>query len=323
MPVSLAYLNRCAAETRYAAATLEKVVYLGELAGAIARHPLLGAALALKGGTAFNLCFGDAPARLSVDLDYNYVASVDREVMLQERPEIESVIETLAQRLGFRVQRSADAFAGRKLYACYRSVLGPEARVEVDLNYLWRVPLAGVEEREMWQPGELDRPRVRTVSLTELCVGKLLAFLDRSAPRDAWDLGQFPRIAEDTIQSVAFRGLFIAFSATLPHPLTAYSREHIEGRLSDQVVREQLSPMLAGDHPPDRAALLEGAWRVVEPFVHLCADETAYVEEIGRGGVRPELLFPEDSALCERIVNHPAIRWKAANVLQELKKRNG
>ena len=58
----------------------------------------------------------------------------------------------------------------------------------MDLNYLWRVPLAGVHETELWQPGELDRPRVQTVSLHELCVGKFLAFLDRSAPRDAYDL---------------------------------------------------------------------------------------------------------------------------------------
>jgi len=89
------------------------------------------------------------------------------------------------------------------------------------------------------------------------------------------------------------------------------------------VVREQLYPMLGGDNPPDRADLLERAWRVVEPLLALAPEERRYVEEIGRGCVRPELLFPEDSVLCERIANHPAILWKAANVLQELKKRNG
>jgi hypothetical protein len=36
-------------------AALEKVVRLGELAVDVARHPLLGLALALKGGTALDL----------------------------------------------------------------------------------------------------------------------------------------------------------------------------------------------------------------------------------------------------------------------------
>lgn len=34
----------------------------------------------------------------------------------------------LARRRGYRVQQSADAFAGRKLYLRYRSTLGPEVQ---------------------------------------------------------------------------------------------------------------------------------------------------------------------------------------------------
>ena len=72
MNVSLEYLQRCAAQTGYRVEPLEKVVRLGGMAGDVARHPFLGSVLALKGGTAFNLCFGP-PKRLSVDLDYNYI----------------------------------------------------------------------------------------------------------------------------------------------------------------------------------------------------------------------------------------------------------
>ena len=52
MSVSLEYLRRCANETGYRIEPLEKVVRLGEMAADIKRHPLLGAVLALKGGTA-------------------------------------------------------------------------------------------------------------------------------------------------------------------------------------------------------------------------------------------------------------------------------
>jgi len=47
MSVSLDYLQRFGAQTGFQPATLEKVVRLGELAGDVARHPLLGQALAI------------------------------------------------------------------------------------------------------------------------------------------------------------------------------------------------------------------------------------------------------------------------------------
>jgi len=112
--------------------------------------------------------------------------------MLQERPRVEQAVSELAKRKGYRVQQSADAFAGRKIYLIYRSVLGPEDRIELDLNYLFRVPIAGVAHSELWQPGELDRPQARTVSLQEIVVGKMLAMLDRGAARDVWDLANLP-----------------------------------------------------------------------------------------------------------------------------------
>ena len=52
----------------------------------------------------------------------------------------------------------------------------------MDLNYLFRVPLGETEMLPVWQPGELDRPRVRVVSITELLAGKLLALSTVARP---------------------------------------------------------------------------------------------------------------------------------------------
>ena len=51
--------------------------------------------------------------------------------------------------------------------------MGQDDRIEVDLNYIFRMPLVEPEIRELWQPGELDRTKVRVVGLEELLVGKL------------------------------------------------------------------------------------------------------------------------------------------------------
>lgn len=65
-------------------------------------------------------------------------------------------------------------------------------RTEVDLNDLFRLPLRGMGRQELWYPGELDRPKINMVSLEEILVGKLLAFFDRCAARDLWDLTNLP-----------------------------------------------------------------------------------------------------------------------------------
>ena len=314
MSVSLQYLERCAGETGYQVATLEKVTRLGEIAAEIAKHPLLGTALALKGGTALNLCMDEGPTRMSVDLDYNYIAHVDREQMLADRPKVESVVEEIVRRLGYHVQRSKDEFAGRKIFATYQSALGSNERVEVDLNFLFRVPLEGVINTEMWQPGELDRPRIQMVSTLELCIGKFLALLDRAAPRDAWDVVRLPSIVGDMLESERFRHLFIAMSVILDHPVSTYTQARMRKRLTAQVIESQLIPMLAAAEPPDAAELVDQAWSIVAPLIKLSPAETDYVDAVGKGELKPEILFPDDAGLAKLIEAHPAVRWKVENV---------
>jgi predicted nucleotidyltransferase component of viral defense system len=311
MSLSLAYLEGCSAETGYQVIPLEKVVRLGELAADINRHPLLSKALALKGGTALNLCFGP-PGRLSIDLDYNYVAHVEREKMLADRPRIETAVSELAQRRGYGIQRSADAFAGRKIYLRYRSVLGPDERIEVDLNFLFRLPLAGTETRSLWQPGELDHAQVRVVSQSEVVTGKFLALLDRGAPRDAWDVAHLSDSSVKLLESRGFRERFVAMSAILQRPLPEYGRDRLMDLITDRVVAEQLLPMLSASHRAD--ALLEQAWLRMEPLLSLETHEQEYIAAIQRGELRLDLLFPDDASEAIRLAEHPAIQWKIANV---------
>ena len=97
MNLSAEYLDELAADTGFRPETLEKVIRLGELAADIGRHPLLSRVLALKGGTALNLMFG-APARLSVDLDFNYIGHEDRAHAQADRPEVERAVTACSNR---------------------------------------------------------------------------------------------------------------------------------------------------------------------------------------------------------------------------------
>jgi predicted nucleotidyltransferase component of viral defense system len=313
MQPSRKFLEQAASQTGYQPTNLEKVIKLGDLARDISRHPLLKETLALKGGTALNLGFGP-PSRLSVDLDFNYIAQLDRDSMLEDRPLYEATICELAEKKGFRVQQSADAFAGRKIYCSYKSVFGPTERIEVDLNYLFRLPLSKPIKRELWQPGEIRFPKILMVSETELLIGKLLASIDRAAIRDIWDVGRLPLIAPDILNSQLFRAYFIALSVILPHPLYKYTVESIKKQISTRTVENDLMPMLNQGAQADVADIVDQAFRVLDSILLLENHEREYIAKVHQGDLKLSLLFPEDKSISSRLAKHPALAWKIQNV---------
>jgi hypothetical protein len=49
--------------------------------------------------------------------------------------------------------------------------------------------------------------------------------------------------------------------------------------------------------------------------------EADFLEAMAAGKYQPELLFPKDDGMVNRIRRHPALLWKAENVRQYLSKQ--
>jgi predicted nucleotidyltransferase component of viral defense system len=310
MSLAAERLTRLSAETGFRAETLEKVDRLIGILDDVTRHPRLSGALALKGGTALNLGFG-APARLSVDLDFNYIGAADRGKLEGERPQAEQAVETIAGGQGFSVQRSADAHAGRKLYLGYRSVFGSNDRLEVDINYQYRIPLVRPVRMRLWRPeGGRSRPCL-VVGMEELCAGKLCALVDRALPRDCYDAIRLPDIAGRS-WGLRLRRLFVTIAGALPRPLYTYDRERLRS-VTQATVESQLHPMLVGGDRPSARALRQGAFAVVGPLLRLTAAEREFSRRIQEGDLRPGLLFPRNAPMSTRLRSHPVLLWKVEN----------
>ena len=140
MRLSIERLTAESASTGFRPEMLEKVIRLLGLLEGFTRHPYLKNRIALKGGTALNLFVFDLP-RLSVDIDLNYIGAPDRETMLAERPKVEQAIAAVCGRQDFALQRIPEDHAGGKWRLRYDSALGQGGNVEVDLNFMFRVPL--------------------------------------------------------------------------------------------------------------------------------------------------------------------------------------
>ena len=180
-------LQRIAAETRLPAATLEKVLRLLDVLQAIAEDRDLKTRVALKGGTALNV-FHLRLDRLSVDIDLNYVGAVDRAAMEADRPLVDEALLRLLEAQGYQVRRQPPGHAGGKWVARYGSALGGGASIEVDLNYMARGPLFGVQTMTSTPLGGMvSATGISVLDLHEVVAGKLVALLDRRAARDLFD----------------------------------------------------------------------------------------------------------------------------------------
>ena len=144
MKLSIEDISRISQNTGFREEILEKAIHLITLLNGLNSHPQLKGKLVLKGGTALNLFTFQIP-RLSVDIDLNYVGSLDREGMLEDRPKVEQAMQAVFSREGFNVRRMPGEHAGGKWILTYQSHYRQSGVLEVDLNFMLRVPLSEVD----------------------------------------------------------------------------------------------------------------------------------------------------------------------------------
>lgn len=175
--------------------TLDKVERLLDLLAEIDEHSMLKDKLALHGGTAINLFMLNIP-RLSVDIDLSYIGSVEKDVMLADRPTIEQSINEVARSQGYTVSGAKGGHAGRTFILNYRSQWGAD-HIKIDCIYMNRSPLTPIEHKVSQIRPELTVP---VFSDNELIGGKVKAFFDRVKVRDLYDIANLKHVLDNAVR---------------------------------------------------------------------------------------------------------------------------
>jgi len=319
------HLERAASETRFQAEPLEKVLQLLGLLEALRSHPFLENRLALKGGTALNLFLLDLP-RLSVDVDLNVIHPVGRDEMLAERPQLEEAVRAVCAREGFAIRHVPEEHAGGKWRLGYERSAGGTGSIELDLNFLMRVPIWTPSVRDSIPIAGAAARRITLLDEHELAGGKLAALFGRNASRDLYDAVGL--IRRGGLDAHRLRLSFVAHGAINRRDWRTVALDEL--RLEAGDADRRLTPLLRADLVPTRGAL--DAWCAglvaecreglagVLPFT---AAEFDFLEHLnGRGEIAAELLT-SDGEMQARLRSHPGLLWKAQNVRQHLNLREG
>ena len=291
----------------------EKVYRLLDLLDQFMQVPWLSQRLVLKGGTAINLFCSEQFPRLSVDIDLNYVGTTDRSVMEKEKPELENMLLDICKRQRYVLHRNPRSHAGGKTVLVYQSLMGTKGRLEIDLNYVYRIPLWDADWRSSaaWPMSV----RSRVLDIHELAAGKLHALLGREASRDLFD--SHALLTDWKLDSEKIRVAFTVYAAMRQYSWQQIGVDNIIFSVSD--IREKLVPVLKKTETPDMSYKAIEAWakklveeckegiKIVLPFR---PHEVEFLELIRNQGIIRSDLITNDPELGGRISMHPLLHWR-------------
>ncbi len=294
---------------------LEKVGLLIHLLEAMRSHPFLKGRLALKGGTALNLFIFDVP-RLSIDIDLNYVGASDREAMLAERPKIEAALQAVFSREGFTIRRMPGKHAGGKWQLRYQSAGGQGGILEVDVNFMFRVPLWPLKVMSSRPVGAWQATDIQVLDIHELAAGKLAALLSRKQARDLFDCSHLFRTG--ALEPGRLRLAFVLYGAMNRRDWRTVAIEEVRLEIKD--FEQKLLPMLRSKGVDTMSAaslkkgLIEDCHQGLAALLPFTATEMEFLDRLlTKGEINPELLTADEN-LQDRIRRHPLLEWKALNV---------
>lgn len=316
MRISSERLSAAAEATGFRPEVLEKAAHLLGLLEAVQSHPFLKGKLALKGGTALNLFVFDAP-RLSVDIDLNYVGAKEREAMLAERPKIEQAVLAVFAREGFTVRRMPEEHAGGKWSLRYGGISGQAGNLEVDINFMFRVPLWPVVSCDSHPVGPWQATGIPVMDCHELAAGKLAALLSRRQVRDLYDCHRILRMED--LNPERLRIGFVVYGGMNRKDWRTVSVDDVAFSAND--VTRQLMPTLRVKASETLrksvdygARLVEECRRGLSAVLPLTGAEMEFLDLLLEKGKINSAILTADTALQERIKAQPLLGWKALNV---------
>jgi len=309
-------LQNIAKTAGFRAEMLEKVIRLIELLNELFDNAFLKQRLALKGGTALNLFYFNLP-RLSIDIDLNYIGSVDRNTMIEERKELEAILIGLCERSRFTIKRVATEHAGGKWRLNYASVVQPGGNLEIDLSYLYRIIFWPTAIKDSCLVGQYQAKNIPLLDIHELAAGKLAALMSRRASRDLYDAHRLlvdPKACQK-IDMARLRLAFVIYGGMNRRDWRTIKIEDVG--FDSAELQNKLMPVLNQNDLQQTSfaeRLVIECQDILSHLLPFNENEKNFLNRLlDEGEIEPSLVTM-DIELQKKINSHPGLLWKAQNV---------
>lgn len=267
--------------------------------------------LVLKGGTAINLAITNL-ARLSVDIDLDYIGSLDKEKMSVDRDDIMSTLDNFMSKEGYEVsEKSRGSFILASRTYSYTNAFGNRDNIKVEINFIDRIHICPyIRKKVKYFDKEV---MVETPLEAELFGMKIAALIDRHKPRDLFDTYKLkeyiPYLDKDRVRKLAIFYL----SLDRIFELNEATFDNVNKITQDSIIKE-LQPVLPKGNFFELNAAKEEVITFLKELLVLTDNEKKYLLEFSKGNFDPYLLFDTNDA--KRAASHPMAKWRVANINQ-------
>jgi predicted nucleotidyltransferase component of viral defense system len=304
------YFDRISGKTAFSAWPLEKLYRLIDILSEVNRGELKQY-LAVRGGTAINLCYSQLP-RLSIDLDLVLTRNGDSNNMAKDRKIVRQRITEILKSGGYLVDAYLNEYALDRFEAKYNNIFGSADRLKVEVNYVSsRVPIfptVDVEPIDVFRTGP---EQIRTLSRQEIYGSKIEPLIKRHAPRDLFDTYTLAR-SSDQIDTSTLRKCTV-FSCCVEIPWDF--RADLLRNPADVITQKQMATDLRPYLVRDNSFNLSEAKGAVGDFCHelfkLDPNELSFLEKLFENKQYViDLLFPSANHLRD----YPGMKWRLRHI---------
>lgn len=264
--------------------------------------------LVLKGGTAINLMYTNL-ARLSVDLDFDFIGALNKEETDRERGIIISALDSHMLKEGYSISPNSrgSVILTSRIYA-YENAFGNRDNIKVEINFIDRIHIFPMI-RQSVKYFDIET-MIATPFEEELFSMKICALIDRSKPRDLFDTEQLKkqmclfdhdRLRKLIVFYLSLDGIF---------EINESSFDGIKS-ITDDSVKKELIPVLAKGNRFDLEKAKVDVLSFLKEMLILNDTEQKYLIEFANGNFDPWLLF--DDHYAEIAAKHPMAKWRVTN----------
>ena len=172
MSYSEDYISNFGKQTGFINSNIEKVIRLLDVLAFIDSDlDPYHEKLVLKGGTAINLMITNL-ARLSVDIDLDYIGSLDKEKMGVDRDAIMSALDSFMLKEGYALSKEksrGSVILASRTYS-YTNAFGNRDNIKVEINFIDRIHVCPSIRKKVKY---FDKEVMVQTPLEEVCTGCL------------------------------------------------------------------------------------------------------------------------------------------------------
>ena len=310
-------IGRQAKELGFVRDTFEKVCRLADVLKFFENDDILSRCLALKGGTAINLTIFNLP-RLSVDIDLDFSENISRDEMLEKRPKIFERISKYMSANGYVLSsKSKQHHALDSFVFEYQNAGGMKDNIKIEINYMIRCHILPVTRRKVNLPWLSEKLSVLSVAPMEIFASKIVALLNRTAPRDLYDihnlleLGLFDESEQDMLKKCVV--FYSCIGSETVHKEFIF--ESLD-KMPQNKIKTDLLPVLRFGAYFDLKPAREKVIDCLKELLVLTPQEKEFIECFGMGEYKPELIF--DGDMLNNVSDHPMAIWKCNNTKENI-----